>query len=74
MTLSADMIKQLTTVHEMWSKGATQKEVAAAVGKSLSTVRGNLSNYGYKFARGGKIEPIHPTGIAFEDFIRDLAA
>lgn len=73
MSISTEKVDQFKTIRDMWAAGARQQDIADELGKSLGAVRGALRYNGYKFARGGKIVPIHQTGLPFDEFIKQAA-
>ncbi len=50
-------------VQAMWAEGLTQQDIADRLDKPLSTVRGRLAYYGYRFGRAGRIERIEAPDI-----------
>lgn len=63
MDLTPEQQAFIDRVGRYWAEGLTQQNVANAMGKSLSTVRGRLASYGLKFGRNGKLVPIQAPAV-----------
>ena len=59
MDLTPEQRAFVARIREMWEKGATQRRIADELEMNLSTMRGRLRYYGYRFGRAGKLLPVH---------------
>lgn len=53
-----DKSEQLRLIKARWEEGLTQEQIATELKVSIRTVRDRLALMGWKFGRGGKLEPI----------------